>query len=88
MVPISSILAIQIQRGGDIPTSGLRMSLPDRPKGKILPKYIFPKYWFRSLLYLKLSLPVGQGFYEVLASLPGDGLLLTMVTVSLKITLH
>ena len=26
----------QIQRGGDIPVSGLRMTVPERPKGKCM----------------------------------------------------
>ena len=26
----------QIQRGGDIPVSGLRMTVPERPKGKYM----------------------------------------------------
>ena len=29
----SKTLYSQIQKGGDIPTSGLRMSLPERPRG-------------------------------------------------------
>ena len=33
----------QIQKGGDIPVSGLRMSLPDRPKGKPL-KFCMTKF--------------------------------------------
>jgi hypothetical protein len=38
------ILMQQIQKGGDIPTSGLRMSLPERPKGKISPKFSVEKF--------------------------------------------
>ena len=31
----SKTLYSQIQKGGEIPTSGLRMSLPERPRGKV-----------------------------------------------------
>ena len=36
----------QIQRGGEIPVSGLRMSVPERPKGKCIMPHVLCFYFY------------------------------------------